>query len=191
VTAPTPSIPYFTDGTILHQADLNALSSNLSTLYTQKAGGFYTQAPMCVVHSTSSQSIPRVTDTLVNFGASDVLTRPSMWTGSTPYVITAPTAGVYWLFGQLRWPLVGSPAFSNVCTATILVNATSTAGAVATQILPFVGTNSAGTTCQVGALRYLSAGSNVYLNAWHSDAGSQSLNIDFGGSFLGMIYLSS
>lgn len=184
---PSPVIPSFTDGVVVHQADLNALSSNLTNLYNYGNAGFTTQKPCVIVQQTSGQSIPNTTDTLVTFNSALVNT-DNMWTASVPTTITIQHAGIYWIFAQARWGAFGGATLGTVGSPSILVNGTNPAvNAVAQNVLPFV-SGGAGATSQAGVLVNLAAGAVVYLNVWQNIGGTATLQTNYGGTFLGAIF---
>lgn len=199
MAVPTPAIPTFTDGTVLSASLLNALGANISNLFAYNQGGFHTQRPCVIAKQTTSQSIPAGgLDTLVSFNAAPVNT-DNMWDASNANQLQINTPGIYWLFSQLRWPLLNG-SIGNIsgtvgdiikgASSSILVNGTSTAtNSVATQCAPYLNFGN-GTATQCGALVNLAAGSAVYLNAWQNSISARSLSTDYGGSYLGAIFLT-
>jgi hypothetical protein len=188
VGTPSPVVPSFTDGIVVHQADLNALASNLTNLYAYNQGGFRTQRPAVIAATTATQTISPSTGTLVSFGTASVNT-DNMWTGSTATQITVNTAGIYWLFGQARWPAISGANLNNGLVCNLLVNGLATANVVATQTLPMLNL-SPGATNQVGCIANLAAGAVVYLDVFQNAVGSITLQNDYGGSFLGAIFMT-
>jgi hypothetical protein len=186
---PSPVIPTFTDGVVVHQADLNALGTNLTNLYTYNQAGFRTQRPCVIVRQTSGQSVTNTTDTLVSFNVADVNT-DNMWVAGNPTVITIQHAGIYWIFTQARWGAFAGATLTTVGSPSILVNGTNpAANAVAQNVLPFV-IGGAGSTSQAGWLGNLAAGSVIYLNVWQNIGGTATLQTNYGGSFLGAIFMT-
>src|SRR4051812_47309331 len=100
MSIPTPTIPAFTDGMIVHAADLNALAANLTNLYQYNQAGFVSQRPCVIARQTSGQSIPNNTNTLLNFQTAAINT-DNMWTAALPNTITIQHAGIYLLMGQI------------------------------------------------------------------------------------------
>jgi hypothetical protein len=194
MATPTPAIPTFTDGTLVHAVDLNALASNLTNLYNYNQARFNSQRPCVIASQTTGQSVPSPsvgngTDTLINFQSALVNT-DNMWTASVPNQVTTQHGGIYWVFGQIRYPSLGSSGFNQVYSGSILVNGTSFTNAVATNAIPAV-TAGAGPGCTVGALVNLAAGATVFFNAWQSTGAAQTLPTNGGGTFLGAIFLTS
>jgi hypothetical protein len=184
VTAPSPVLPSFTDGTLVHQGDLNALAQNLTNLYNHNQGGFRTQRPCVIAQTTTGQTINTGKDTILTFQQALVNT-DNMWIPSVTDRITVRTAGIYWIFSQGRWPTFSS---GFVSTST-LVNGTSVTNAVATQLIPCAASGS-GPSTQNGVLINLAAGATVYLNGWQNSGADQTMRTDFGGTFLGAIFLT-
>jgi len=187
MVVPTPALPTFTEGTAVHQADLDALKSNLTNLYNYGQASFSSQKPCAIVQQTSGQSVPNTTDTLVNFQTALVNT-DNMWTVVSPNVITIQHAGIYWVFGQARWGAFAGATLTTVGSPTILVNGTNPAvNGVAQNVLPFV-IGGAGATSQAGCLVNLAVGATVYFNVWQNIGGTATLQTNYGNTFLGAIY---
>lgn len=188
MAVPSPTIPSFVDGSVVHQADLNALASNLTNLFNENQGGFRTQRDCVIATRTTVQSINNITDTLASFAQAPVNTN-NMWNPSQASQITIQTAGIYWVFGQVRWPSIASPTQSMGFSGSVLANGTAYANAIGTQLLPPVNTG-AGPTCQIGSLVNLAVNATLYLNLWQSTGVAQSTNTDGGGCYLGAIFLT-
>lgn len=186
---PSPTIPTFTDGSLLHATALNALASNLTNLYNYNQGGFSTQRPCVIAVQTTGQSIPNSSDTLVNFNSAPVNTN-NMWVASQPTQITIQTAGIYYLFGAIHYPLLGSPTLATDATAELRLNGTGPGNAVMGADLPYV-SNGAGTIPQTSYLANLASGAVLYLNAWHTAGASETLIASPYGSTLAAIFLTS
>lgn len=187
--APTPAIPSFVDGSVVHQADLNALASNLTNLFNENQGGFRTQRDCVITTRTTLQTINNSTDTLISFSSASVNTN-NMWTASQPTQITIQTAGIYWIFGQVRWPVIAGSTQAMGMSGSILVNGTSyLANGVAAQLCAPVNAGS-GISAVVGCLVNLAVGAVVYLNAWQNTGAAVTTNTDGGGTFLGAIFLT-
>ncbi|GAA1030811.1 MULTISPECIES: TNF domain-containing protein [Amycolatopsis] len=189
MAVPTPTIPTFTDGQIVHAADLNGLGSNLTNLYNYLNAGFTSQRPCVIAKQTTGQSIPNATNTLVNFQSAAVNT-DNMWNASQPNQLTIQHAGIYLLYSQTRYGAVAN-SLSEAVTTSLLVNGTAVPGnAVSTQaqIPPSIG---AGTALMCISLVNLAAGSTVYLNAWQSTTGGAiTLDTAYGGTYLAAVFLT-
>lgn len=186
---PTPTIPSFTDGMIVHATDLNALASNLTNLYLYNNAGFTTQKPCAIVKQTSGQSIPNNADTVVNF-QSAVINTDNMWTASTPGQLTIQHAGIYLLNGQVFYTAIGSPTLATNMGGYICVNGTTSS----TNAVGAGGTNAgqgaAGPTANMAALVNLAAGATVFLEATQTTGSSQTLRTTFGGSWLAAVFIT-
>lgn len=188
MATPTPAIPVFTDGMVVHATDLNALASNLTNLYNYNQASFNSQRPSLIVKATSTQSIPSNADTIVTF-QSAVVNTDNMWTASVPTQVTIQHAGIYLIFSQLRWPTIGAPGFGANTSMNILTNSTSISNAIAgaTGLYCNVGL---GHTVQCATIANLAAGATIFLNAWQSDATAQPLQTNLGGSYIGATFIT-
>lgn len=183
---PTPVIPTFTDGMIVHASDLNALASNLTNLYTYNQAGFTTQRPCVIAKQTSGQTLTTNLDTLINFQSAAINT-DNMWTAGTPNQFLIQHAGIYWIFSQTKWP---PSAAGFGLSSSILVNGTNAVtNSVATQLLGTYASGS-GPSTQCGVIVNLAAGATVYLNGWQNTGSNQTLATGFGGTFLGAVFLT-
>lgn len=189
MATPTPAIPTFTDGTIVHATDLNALSSNLTNLYNYNQASFTSQRPCVIAKTTVSRTLTTSVDALTTFDTALVNT-DNMWTASVPTQITIQHAGIYWVFAQARWPTIGAPTLTTGVSCSILVNGTSVTNAIATQLIPFLNTGS-GPTTTAGAIVNLAVGATVYLDIWHSAGATVNMPVNFGSNYLGAIFLTS
>ena len=185
MATPAPAIPTFTDGNLVHATDLNALASNLTNLYTYNQASFTSQRPCVIAKQTTGQSVANTTDTLMNFQAAAVNT-DNMWVASVANQVTIQHAGIYWLFSQVRWP----PTTGTAVSSSILVNGTVPANAMGTQLIPAVNTG-AGPATQNGLIANLAAGATAYVNAWQNTGASLTTPTDFGGTYLGAVFLTS
>jgi hypothetical protein len=186
VTAPTPTIPSFVDGMVVHQGELNALAANLTNLYSYNQGGFRTQRPAVFARQTTPQPVPNATDTLVTFQSASINTA-NMYVPSQPDRITVQQGGVYLLFSQVRWPSVAGANLTQRWTANILVNGTAVANAVAFNTHAMVAEiNGQGMVTMAN----LAAGATVYSLVQHNAGSSQLLGTDRGSSFLAAVFLT-
>lgn len=168
----------------MRQGDLNALANNISNLYGYNQGGFRTQRDCVIATQTTGQSIPNITDVIVNFNQATVNTN-NMWAGAQPQQITIQTAGIYWIFAQARWPSLGGATLSTACASNVQVNGT----ALGANLLPFVSTGS-GPVNQAGVIANLAVGAIIRLDVWQSSGAAQTMPIDFGGTYLGAVFLT-
>lgn len=189
MATPTPTIPTFTDGQIVHSTDLNALGSNLTNLYTYLNASFNSQRPCVIAKQTTGQSIPGSTNTLVNFQTA-VVNTDNMWVASVANQLTIQHAGIYLLYSQTRYGAVAN-ALNYAVTTSLLVNGTAVPGnAVSTAAMIPVSVGS-GTALICMSLQNLAAGSTVYLNAWQSTGGgSVTLDTAYGGTYLAAVFLT-
>lgn len=188
MAVPTPAIPSFTDGVVVHQADLNALAANLTNLFNYNQGGFFTQRPILLVTQTSGQVISNLTNTLVGFQSASI-NNDNMWTATSAQTITVQHAGIYVAFGGVRWPAIGGASLSNFMNANILVNGTNPAtNTIASNDRPMLNAGGGQLVLQIANL---AAGATMYLNVSHNQGGNQTLLTDSGGSFFGAVFLNA
>jgi len=121
VTAPTPPIPSFTDGTIVHQSDLNALGSNLTNLYNFCQGGFRTQRPFVIANQTVAQNIASGAGISLLSLNTTIVNTDNMWVPSQPTQLTVNTAGVYLVIAQVVW----TNSFTGYRGIVLFVNGTT------------------------------------------------------------------
>lgn len=192
MTAPAPAIPSFVDGQVVHQGDLNALAQNLTNLYAYNQGGFRTQRPCVIAKQNNSQPVNNQTDTLLTFNAAPVNT-DNMWVVSAPDRLTIQTAGIYFLFSQVRWPSLSGINQGSVFASNLMVNGTNPlTNTIATQTaLAILQTtpDNAGPTPQCATVANLSVGAVVYLDVWQN-CGNQVTQANFGSTFLGAVFLT-
>lgn len=190
MSIPTPTIPTFTDGLVVHQADLNALASNLTNLYNYNQAGFVSQRPCVIAKQTTGQSIPNNTNTLINFQSAAINT-DNMWTASVPNQITIQHAGIYLLMGQIFYPQLAGATLTTNCGGYILVNGTVPGTNAVAVGGANGGQNAAGPAGNFMSLQNLAAGATVFLNAAHTYGASSTLLTTFGGSYLSAIFITS
>lgn len=187
MVVPTPAIPTFTDGTVVHATDLNALGSNITNLYNYNQASFISQRPCVIAKQTTGQALTGATFTTVNFQATSINT-DNMWTASVANQILIQHAGIYYVFSQLRYPVISPYNTANATDGYILANGTAFGNSITGQsLIPTA--NSIGTTIVATTIVNLAAGSTLYLGA-QSSVGV-TLDTGVGGSFLGAIFLTS
>ncbi len=169
MTAPTPPIPTFTDGLLVHQPDLNAMSTHLNALYAADLGGFRTNVPACAVRLTTTKAIPNNTETQIIWDVADINT-DGMWTVSSPTTLTVNTAGV-WLITTTLGLVNGTAA---QIAARILVNGTNspTDGQVTS--------SQSGSRGVASAFVALAAGSVINATIFHTVGSTTNLDLTKG-----------
>lgn len=186
MTAPTPAIPSFVDGMVVHQGDLNALAANLTNLYAYNQGGFRTQRPAVLVRQTTPQPVPNTTDTVANF-QSEVIDTNNMWVSSVPGQITIQTPGIYFVFAQTRFPNPGGATLGTIASGTLFANGQG--NRIGGSDGPFMSAGS-GPKLFCGVLQSFAAGAILGLNLWQSSGGTVNTATDFGSTFLGAVFLT-
>lgn len=184
MTTPTPAIPSFTDGTIGHQAALNALSANLTNLYNFTLGGFESAPPFCIANQTVTQSVATSTYTSVSFNTT-LINVSTMWVASQPTQLTVNVAGTYLVWAQIVW----SGNTTGYRGALICANGGGPGNAISGSNVP---NNPGGfVTSQAIALYRFSAGSTIFSQGWQNIGGN--LSTSTGGllnSSLAALWLS-
>jgi hypothetical protein len=166
VTTPTPAIPSFTDGTIVHQAAVNALASNLSNLYNFALGGFESAPPFCIANQTSTQSVTNNTYVPISFNTT-LINVSNMWVASQPTQLTIQVAGTYILWGQVIW----SGSTAGYRGQALTVNGLGVPGnQVSGQNWPNNPGGFVASSCF--ALYKLSAGATIYNMGWQNSGGA-------------------
>lgn len=170
----------FVDGVVVHQADLNNLSTNIDTLCQittgKTAASGVSTKPMAMVHISADKTINNNTDTLIVWDVADYNT-DNMWVGSQATQFTVQTAGKY----RINVVTVWASNASGIRSTKIMVNGTSNANVVTSSIFPPVsGIDTAyTTTCTVA----LAAGATVYLDVFQSSGSNIAVRTAFGGTW--------
>lgn len=174
MTAPTPPIPSFTDGTIVHQGSLNALSSNLTNLYNYTLGGFLNSPAFCITNQTIAQSIPNTTATPISFNTT-VVNSSTMWVASQPTQLTVTIAGTYLLIGKVRY---GASAAGTFRFAEVMINGTSSPGNVVADSVAPPGTAGSGSAATAVIAYRLAVGNTIFLAALQDSGGGLNTNVN-------------
>lgn len=190
MAVPTPAIPTFTDGLVVHATDLNALASNLTNLYLYNQAGFQSQRPCVIARQTTGQTIPNNADTVMNFQSALVNT-DNMWTASVPGQLTIQHAGIYLLQGQVFYIAGGAPTLATNAGGYLCVNGTTASTNAVGAGGANAGQGAAGPTANMSALVNLAAGATVYLEATHTYGSSTTLRTNYGGSYLSAVFITS
>lgn len=164
MTTPTPPIPTFTDGLVVHANALNALGSNIQNLYNDAMGGFVTAPPFCIANQTTVQSVPNTTYTSISFNTT-LVNNTNMWVASQPTQLTVQVAGTYLVWAQILW--AGNTA--GYRGALICVNGAGPGFSISNNNIA----NNAGgfaNTSQL-ALYKFSAGATIISQGWQNTGG--------------------
>lgn len=173
--------------TVASASVLNSWATEIERISTAVFGSTTNTArPRFLVNRTSTLSIANTTDTVVTWQA--VVSDPrGMFNAGSPTGLTVQSAdaGDWLLVGQERWPISASGSRAG----KILKNGTNPdTNALASAKIPGQ-SDGEGTTITLIALCRLAAGDVVGLNAWQSSGSSQSLQINFSGTFFGGVWL--
>jgi hypothetical protein len=71
----------------------------------------------------------------------------------------------------------------------MLANGTAVSNTIASNLLPMVN-GGAGCGTQCSTIVNLAAGATLFLDVWQNTGAAQTLSTDFGGTFLGAIFLT-
>ena len=184
-----PALPTFTDGLVVHQADLNALVSNINVLAANTSGKLQAAQylrPLTTVKTTANQNVTTGTTTLVSWGSASINT-DNMWTGSAPTQMTVQTAGVYFLtmFCLFNNGLTTS---NNSSEARIMVNGTSpSANTVACETSSIY---NGGWFVAANCVVSLAAGATIYFAVAQASGSTGVLGTGFGGCQASAVFLS-
>jgi hypothetical protein len=178
VTAPTPALPSFVDGTAPSAGDLNALTTNINNLYGYGQGGFRTLRPMVVLRTTRSRTLPNNADTVMQWDVDDVDT-DDMWTGIVSEVVSINTAGVYRV--GLQVAADANPGSKTLLAGRILLNGTSgSADAISSSFAPYEALTSS--IVSVSVVAPLAAGDELRFSAIQQSGSTVNLGLGSGGS---------
>lgn len=164
------TMPTFTDGTLVHQASLNSLSTGINNLSSYLLGAVppRTYLPYAALHQSAAQSIPTNADTLLNFDTADV-NNDNMWVSSANNQLTVQTAGTYAVFAQASF--VGNATSDRYLF--ILMNGTSTStNAVAEDHQAGLNAGDGNLLHCSAFLPSLAAGATLYLSVWQGSGGA-------------------
>lgn len=167
----------FTDGNVVHQADLNNYGTNIDTLCQQTTG-------KTAAAAKSSKAITQVERnanlSIADGGASPIIITwntasqqitDTLWTAGSPTVLTVVTAGWYQMNLQVTW----ASAVLSIRTSGIMVNGTVQAtNSIASTSFSSTSTNVS--YQQVGAYYRLAAGATIYGFVYQSSGGAVNLN---------------
>lgn len=166
------TMPTFTDGSVVHAATLNSLSTGVTNLGTLITGTQPLYTPCVSVFLDANTAIPNATDTLVTLPAMAV-NDDNMWVSSSNSLIVN-TPGSYVIASQIHFDL----AASGERFMHLLLNGTSvTANCVAAASQN--PNNNAGTEgnamlCMTPVLA-LAVGATIYLSVFQSSGGPLNL----------------
>lgn len=170
----------FTDGAVVHQADLNNLSTNIDALCQittgKTAASGVSTKPMAMVHISADKLITNNVDALISWDVADYNT-DNMWVGSQPTQFTVQTAGKY----RVNVVTVWANNASGIRSTKIMVNGTSNANVVTSTIITPVSSIETAytTTCTVA----LAANATVYLDVFENSGSNINVRTTFGGTW--------
>ncbi len=168
-------MPTFVDGSLVHQADLNLLSTGINNLSNIVTGAPAPRAyvPHASLKQTVSQSIPPATDVLINLDVAE--SNPdNMWVPSVANTVTIRTAGSYEVDCQFPLQTPASDIY-----LFLLVNGTSTSvnNVGGEDHKPGFNTNDGQVLHANAFFPSLAVGSVIYMSVWHSASGNVSTTV--------------
>lgn len=182
------TMPTFTDGAFVHQADLNLLSHGIDQLSLLLTGvpAPRSYIPTATAKLTATQSTTNRTDKTVTFDAAGV-NNDVMWVAAQSAFIVQ-TGGVYVAHGQASF--VANSSGTRSCS--ILLNGVAPDGnGVALAAEGAVsGTDITTVTCQTQPMA-LAPGAAIYFNVWQSSGGSLNITNSLSGTFMAVTRLGN
>lgn len=178
------TLPTFTDGVFVHQADLNLLSNGIDQLSLLLTGVVAPRSyiPTATAKITSTQSIANRTDTLVTFDSAGVNNDVIWVAASSAFVIKS--GGIYVVYGQACW----APNASGTRSCSVLLNGTAPDGnGIALAAEGAVSSTDRTTLCCQTQPLVLAPGAAVYFNVWQSSGGSLNIDTALSGTFMAVM----
>jgi hypothetical protein len=181
------AVTNFVDGTVVHQGDLNNLSTNIDTLCQQTTGKTAAAAasskPLAQVDMNAVQSIPNSTATLISWNLASTQITDTFWVASVPTQLTVVTAGWYNMDLQVCWD---NGATTNRVIGMMVNGTTPSANSISE--INYIGTTTTVFKHRATAYAHLSVGATIYAYvSQNSGGGSLNINptsISFPGTFM-------
>lgn len=171
------SLTSFVDGTMVHQGDLNNLSTNINTLCQQTTGKTAAQGasskPITQVDLNATRSIPDTSTTVISWNLASASVTDTLWVSSNPTWLTIVTPGWYVMDLQVCW---ASATVSNRVIGIMINGTTPSANSISET--NFV--NPATTSLfkhRTTAYAHLAAGATIYAYV-SQQSGGGALNIN-------------
>lgn len=181
MTAPTPAVPVFTDGTALTNTQLANLPQCVSdAIFWMQGGTLRAEKPFALAYTNPGVlfTIPNATDTVVFFNKI-ILNTDNMWVGSLDH-FTVNTPGWYRISLQIHYFL--DPNGYRV--GRILVNGTSPFTNAVSSDCRIAETINEGCVLFTSAVVHLAQGATIYASTWQNTGGAISLLQTFSSSFM-------
>jgi hypothetical protein len=177
----------FVDGVVVHQGDLNNLSTNINTLCQQTTGKTPAQAasskPITQVDLNATQSISDTVITLISWNLASTSITDTIWVASAPTVLTIVTPGWYSMDLQVCW---ANGTMNNRVIGMMVNGTTPTANSIA----EVNAGNSTTVTLfkhRCTAYAHLNQGATVYAYCLQTSGGAINLNpnsVAYPGTFM-------
>lgn len=178
----------FTDGTMVHQGDLNNLSTNINTLCQQTTGKTAAQGasskPITQVDLNATQSIPDATTTVISWNLASTTVTDTLWVASNPTFLTIISAGWYAMELQVCW---AAATLTNRVLGVMINGTTPSANSISEN--NFINPATSGLfKHRATAYAHLAAGATIYAYTFQQSGGG-AINIvptssSYPGTFL-------
>jgi hypothetical protein len=185
MTVPIAGLPTFVTGAIVHQADLNLLSTAINNLSLLASGVVAPRSyiPAVAANINASQSIANNTDQTVTWNTSSV-NNDTMWAAGAADHLTINSAGVFVLWARIHF----AANATGHRAAHIMLNGTSIiANSVAVTALAATGTSADSIFTCISAPVRLPLGATVYLSVYQNSGGALNLLTALSGTMLSAI----
>jgi hypothetical protein len=176
----------FVDGVVVHQGDLNNLSTNIDTLCQQTTGKTAAQGasskPLAQVDMNAVQSIANTTVTVISWNLASTQVTDTMWVASQATQLTVVTAGWYAMDLQVCWD---NGLNSNRVIGMMVNGTTPTANSISE--VNYIGTTTSVFKQRATAYAHLSVGATIYAYVNQTSGGSLNINpnsISYPGTYM-------
>jgi hypothetical protein len=182
------TMPTFTDGVVVHQASLNALSTGINNIFLLMTGVVAprTYVPTATAKINTPHLTANTTDTVITFDQAGV-NNDNIWTAGQQ-AFTIQTGGVYLAMAQANFTANNT----GVRTCGILLNGTSVAAnSVARGSQKSPSATDLATFNAMTAPMSLAPGATLYFTCWQSSGGNLNLDNTLSGAFMSVIRIGN
>lgn len=182
------TMPTFTDGVVVHQASLNALSTGINSLNSLLTGAVAPRAviPTCSAFITGAKAVANTTDTVVTFDSTVVNNDSNFVASVSP--LTVNTAGNYIAVALAHF----ATNATGIRALHILLNGTSaTSNSIAANNCPAINVGEGNALACTSLPWTMAVGATVYMSVWQSSGGSLNLTTSTGGTWLALYRLGN
>ncbi|HEY2763416.1 MAG TPA: hypothetical protein VGJ13_05300 [Pseudonocardiaceae bacterium] len=179
------TMPTFTDGVVVHQASLNALSTGINNINSLLTGAVAPRAyvPTAAAYTNASHNVNSAADTIITFDAA-LTNNDNMWVASNSN-FTVNTAGIYIIYGQVHF------ASNNTGSRAVhlLLNGTAVGNSVAAHNHPGMTTGDGVALTAISPPWSLSVGATIYMSVYQDSGGLLATTVTFSGTYMAAIRL--